>query len=309
MPEDEPRASLQVRSPLQEDRDIAATPSRITRYSKRKAKKTSPDAVTPSSEETVAVGGRVPRVVLRKIKDRSRKKKRIADSEKDPNTAPGDTSSVGMSTESDASEPKTGNRKRATIAITEEDSDVEYTGTEILDPEYTSKLRSSGSKPGSGLTGNPVDPPSHDRRVVNRRRKKDAFRVWTAEEAGEDDDTEFCPENLKIMGATAIGAIGIDCLKTTEYERKNSPNINGAISGVMKRKLRRAADVINTLVFKAESKSDPTFLRIRNRELEAEVEKLRLEEVLRKRETEEMRAIVADLKREALSSLPLNSTN
>ncbi|KMQ89974.1 grip domain-containing protein rud3 [Lasius niger] len=303
MLEDESRVPPQVSllPKTQGDLAMTSTPSRVTRSSKRKAKKTSPDAITPSSEEIATTTGRVPKIVLRKVKDRSRKKEpRVVESEEDPNTALEDTSSVGMSTESDTSEQQKTGKKRATKTISEEDSNIEYTGTEFVDPEYTNKLRSSGTKAGRESTKNLAKSPSQDldRRVANRRKKKDSFRIWSAAEDGEDDDTEFCPEDLKIMGATAIGAIGIDCLKTTEFERKNSPNINGAISGIMKRKIRRAADVINTLVFKAESKGDPTHLRIRNRELEAEVERLRLEEVLRKREMEDMRAIVADLKKE-----------
>ncbi|KMQ91492.1 reverse transcriptase [Lasius niger] len=301
MLEEEPRIPPQVSLMPETQSDLAmtSTPSRVTRSSKRKAKKTSPDAITPSSEEIGTTIGRVPKIVLRKVKDRSRKRKpRVVESEEDPNTAQEDISSVEMSTESDTSEQQ--KKKSTAKTISEEDSDVEYTGTEVMDPEYTNKLRSSGTKAIREPTKKPAKSPPQDldRRVMNRKKKKDSFRIWSAAEDGEDDDTEFCPEDLKIMGATAIGAIGIDCLKTTEFERKNSPNINGAISGIMKRKIRRAADVINTLVFKAESKGDPTHLRIRNRELEAEVEKLRLEDVLRRREMEEMRTIVNDLKKE-----------
>ncbi|KMQ94773.1 hypothetical protein RF55_5060 [Lasius niger] len=302
--EDESRVPPQLTSlpGVNEDLALTSTPSRNTRSSKRKSKKVSPDAITPSSEETAIAANRVPKIVLRKVKERSKKrmKSRTAESEEDTATTPEDTSSARMSADSDISEPVTRSKKRIAKAITEEKSDVEYTGTDYLDPEYSNKLRSGNNRVRQESTENIAESPSQDmsRRVHNRRQKKDFFRVWSAAEDGEDDDTEFCPEDLKIMGATAIGAIGIDCLKTTEFERKNSPNINGAISGIMKRKIRRAADVINTLVYKAETKGDPAFLRIRNRELEAEVEKLRLEEVLRTREMDDMKAIVADLKRE-----------
>ncbi|KMQ92506.1 hypothetical protein RF55_7492 [Lasius niger] len=69
------------------------------------------------------------------------------------------------------------------------------------------------------------------------------------------------------MGATAVGAIGINCLEIAEEERKN----------------------------KAEAKGDPTYIRIRNKELESEIEKMMLEEILKNRE---MRIIVANLKKE-----------
>lgn len=208
-----------------------------------------------------------------------------------------------MSAESDPSESDGGSRKQVIAKgtdISADVSDVEYTGTEYLDPEYTKKLRSSSKNKEreSKVEVAKSTTQEQPKKTTTRRKKKDTMRVWSSTEDGEDDETDFCPEDLKIMGATAIGAIRIDCLKTTENERKNSPNINGAVSGIMKRKIQRAADVINTLVYKAESKGDPTWLRIRNKELESEIEKLKIEEVLRNREVEDMRAIVADLKRE-----------
>ncbi|KMQ87839.1 myosin heavy chain-like protein [Lasius niger] len=210
-----------------------------------------------------------------------------------------------MSTESDLSESEGGTKKRITTKSTDtsasgEDSEVEYTSTEYLDPEYTKKLRSSGKNKEQVSEAKSAKSPVREstRKAETKRKKKDTMRVWSSAEDGEDDDTDFCPKDLKIMGATTIGAIGIGCLKITENERKNSPNINGAVSGIMKRKIRRAADVINTLIYKAESKGDPTYLRIRNRELESQVEKMKLEEILRNREMEDMRTIVADLKKE-----------
>ncbi|KMQ92971.1 gag-pol polyprotein [Lasius niger] len=246
---------------------------------------------------------KVPKVVLRKIKERSRKK-RPKNLEEVPEVISGETSSTRMSAESDPSESDDGSRKQPITKgtdISADESDVEYTGTEYLDPDYTKKLRSSvknevkGSKVDVAKSATQEEQP---KKTTTKRKKKETIRVWSSTEDGEDDETDFCPEDLKIMGATAIGAIGIDCLKTAENERKNSPNINGAVSGIMKRKIQRAADVINTLVYKVESKGDPTWLRIRNRELESEVEKMKIEEVLRNREVEDMRAIVADLKRE-----------
>ncbi|KMQ89741.1 gag-pol polyprotein [Lasius niger] len=213
-----------------------------------------------------------------------------------------------MSTESDLSgvEGKSKkNPKSIDISDIEEDTDIEYKGTEYLDPEYldpeyTRKLRSSHKNKIRISTDRSDKSPSQEKPkgMNSRKKKKNEMRVWSSTEDGEDDEADFCPEELKIMGATAIGAIGIDCLKIAEKERKNSPNINGAVSGIIKRKIQRAAEVINTLTYKAEAKGDPTHMRIRNRELEAEVERLKLEEILRKRETDEMRTIVADLKKE-----------
>ncbi|KMQ90344.1 hypothetical protein RF55_9461 [Lasius niger] len=101
------------------------------------------------------------------------------------------------------------------------------------------------------------------------------------------------------MGASAVGALGLNCLKTANYLRGNKcEGINGRINGQIKRKMEKAMDVINTLIYKAEAAGDPALLKIKNRELSAQVKKLKLNEVLMKREVEEMRHMMEDLKKE-----------
>lgn len=99
------------------------------------------------------------------------------------------------------------------------------------------------------------------------------------------------------MGATAAGSLALGCLDDVEGERKNSPNINGQVSGSMKRKLIKAKKVINTLIYKAEASGDPALLRLRNRELTEEVQRLKLNEVV-KRELDDMKSLVDSLRKE-----------
>ncbi|CAL1672758.1 unnamed protein product [Lasius platythorax] len=99
------------------------------------------------------------------------------------------------------------------------------------------------------------------------------------------------------MGATAAGSLGLECINNVESERKNSPNINGQVSGRMKKKLKRAKKIINTLVYKAEASGNPALLRLKNRELTDEVQSLKLNEVVIKRELEDMRSLVDSLRR------------
>lgn len=99
------------------------------------------------------------------------------------------------------------------------------------------------------------------------------------------------------MGATNVGSIGLNCLVSVESMRAKSKNLQSGISGRMRRELDRAKDVIKTLIYKAETTGDPTFLRIKHRELTDKVEKFELAEVLRNREIEEMRGIIENLKK------------
>lgn len=87
-------------------------------------------------------------------------------------------------------------------------------------------------------------------------------------------------------------------MKEVERMRAKSKNLQGSISGKMRSNLTKAIEAINTLVLKAESKGDPAKLRIDNRALREEIEKMKLEEVLRQREMEELRAIVNTFKGE-----------
>lgn len=95
-----------------------------------------------------------------------------------------------------------------------------------------------------------------------------------------------------------MGSLGLDCLANVERMRSRSKNLQGGISGKMRRDLERAREVINTLIYKAEALGDPAFLRIKNKELLAQIEKSKLDEILRNREMEEMRGMIQDLKKE-----------
>lgn len=55
------------------------------------------------------------------------------------------------------------------------------------------------------------------------------------------------------MGTIGIGSIGLDCLANIESIRAKSKNLQGGVSGKMRRDLDRAKEVINTLIYKAEA--------------------------------------------------------
>lgn len=152
--EDEPQLQKQQQGAPDTEPSVTSTPRNKTGV-KRKAKKSSPDAPTASDEELEA-GQKEPWVILRKLKSRAKKKKPF-DVETDEDAVLGESSSADMPTVSEHSVDRTEKKKKGCkkqpvrkgddISASEVDSDVEYKGTEYLDPNYSKKLRSrSGNK-------------------------------------------------------------------------------------------------------------------------------------------------------------------
>lgn len=67
------------------------------------------------------------------------------------------------------------------------------------------------------------------------------------EEVGKD----FAPQELRIMGANSVGAMGLDYLANIESMRSRSRNLQGGISGKMRKDIEKTKDVINTLIYKS----------------------------------------------------------
>ncbi|KMQ87991.1 hypothetical protein RF55_12598 [Lasius niger] len=273
----------------QETSVAASTPTTGT---KRKAKKVSPDAF---SEDEPGTSGtqRAPRVILRKLRTRKRKPIEVDDRVEE-------ISSASVSADSDwVMEREEG---------ANEDSELEITGTQQLDagsarklrPKKKAPIRRSSSKSSTRKDSDlETAPKANTSQGSNKgKRKSRVRRKSLTSSEDEDEDSNFAPEELRAMGATAAGSLGLECINDVESERKNSPNINGQVSGRMKKKLKRAKKIINTLVYKAEASGDPALLRLKNRELTDEVQTLKLNEVVIKRELEDMRSLVDTLRRE-----------
>ncbi|CAL1672233.1 unnamed protein product [Lasius platythorax] len=286
--------AIEVEPPIQcPETIIVQTPSVIA-GTKRKARKVSPDA--PSEEEPgLSSTQLVPRVVLRKLKSRKRKPKDVVDEPVE------EVSSVQMSMDSDW-----GSEHRDLIG---EDSELEITGVQQLDVSTARSLRPNRKKAAPPRIVESKSSAKNDSDSEVGRRKKKAQGNGKSKKKGrarrrsltssdEDENSNFAPVELRAMGATAAGSLALGCLDNVEEERKNSPNINGQVSGRMKKKLIRVRKVINTLIYKAEASGYPTLLRLRNRELTEEVQKLKLNEVVVKRELDDMKSLVDTLRRE-----------
>lgn len=129
-----------------------------------------------------------------------------------------------------------------------------------------------------------------------RRGQKVSIEISSDEEEGKD----FAPQDLRSMGVISVGAIGLDCLASIESMRSKSKNLQGGVSGKMRRDLDRAKEVINTLIFKSEAAGDPSFLKMKNKELTAQIRKLEMEEVRKDKKIGELTGMLVDLKKEIM---------
>lgn len=108
---------------------------------------------------------------------------------------------------------------------------------------------------------------------INKRKKKKTDT--SSEEDNKEED--FAPEALRNMDVTKVGALGIDYLKSIESMRAKSRNLHGGISGKIRKNLQNTTDIINTLIYKVTATGDPAKLKIENRVLMDQIEKLKLE--------------------------------
>lgn len=92
---------------------------------------------------------------------------------------------------------------------------------------------------------------------------------------------------LERVEASELGETILEWARELEYLRAKCGNLQGRISGRMKLNITRIQEGVSMLVSRVAIKGDPTFLRIKNKELEAKVkeltrEKERLEERARR---------------------------
>lgn len=134
----------------------------------------------------------------------------------------------------------------------------------MFNEEYSSVLMSTESEKGT-------DTESHEPGEISseakKRRDSQIASIEISSEEEEEVGKDFAPQDLRSMGTIGVGSIGLDCLANVESMRAKSKNLQGEVSGKMRRDLDRAKEVINTLIYKSEAAGDPSFLKMKNREL------------------------------------------
>lgn len=111
-------------------------------------------------------------------------------------------------------------------------------------------------------------------------------------------DEEIDVKLLKTMTASDIGNQIIDYAQDFDVIRAKSKNIQGTLSGEMRKRINYVKEAVRTLQEKADEKGDPQILRQKIDDLKKEIKEGKREEERRDRELSEMKDIIKKLKDE-----------
>lgn len=128
-----------------------------------------------------------------------------------------------------------------------------------------------------------VDPDDAERKVIAR--------------TGQAPE-HFTEDVLNAMTASDLSAQALDYLEHIEVIRSKSGKLQGGLSGELRRRKQCLDDIVRALQYKAESKSDPEFLKHKISELQKEIKRNKMEEEKRKREVSELRDVIAELRKD-----------
>lgn len=110
---------------------------------------------------------------------------------------------------------------------------------------------------------------------VNKSKGKASVRRDSEEREAESFGDSIGPPHMVAMSAATLGACAMEWAGDLEDCRAKSRNIQGSVSGAMKRNIAKLKDVICTLVGKAEASGDPSFLRVQLCKLSRQVKMLK----------------------------------
>ncbi|KMQ88060.1 type iii desmin [Lasius niger] len=217
-----------------------------------------------------------------------------------------------MSTDSENSTGK--NRENVMeqpTPISDVDLDVEITGIQRESSVQTRSLRSGKKSPqipraeSSGRSGGsssvrkePTDSGKSTRTKKNKNKKIPKMPSSSSEK--EDESEVFAPAEFRVMSATNVGALGLEYLRKVKNLRCTSKGLNGEVSGEIKRKLARAIDIVNTLIFKAEDTGNPDSMKLKNKSHIVKLKKYKIEDIRRKKELDDMKAAAEALEKDVL---------
>lgn len=172
-----------------------------------------------------------------------------------------------------------------------------------IDPSFVDLTEvaecSSSSRMSAAAEQSAEEEAIHKRRSKTRKKRSTGKRSnFSSCPSDDGSDSDYIPGEYAALGASAVGAIGLQALEMAENERSISPNIKGEARGRIRRKIKKAVDVINSLMYKAEATGDPSSLKAQNRKLSHEIMELKRLDVVRQREVDDMKVIIDKLKKE-----------
>lgn len=169
--------------------------------------------------------------------------------------------------------------------------DAEIMGESTVDEEGENKKKKIGRE---GLRSRKI-----------KEEKTEETHSKTENELHTEEDMEELNEalagvvgvNMASMPSHSLDATAMEWINEVEDGRKRSRNIQGAISGMMKRNLEQARDAIATLMMRAEEKGDQWYLRSENKEKHAQILALR-------KEVADLRELVEELRKQLMEKPP-----
>lgn len=92
---------------------------------------------------------------------------------------------------------------------------------------------------------------------------------------GSEPQASSEAEKYGHMAATAVGALALEWLEEIEDIRSKTSNMQGRLSGHLKKNVLKLKEIVQSLVGKAEAAGDPLFLKMRNSELSQQLSEAR----------------------------------
>lgn len=134
------------------------------------------------------------------------------------------------------------------------------------------------------------------KKVKEERGEKTEEKQCTGGEMEELDEAlaEVVGLDIASMPSHSLGSTAMEWINEVENGRKRSRNIQGGISGMMKRNLEQARDAIAALMIRAQEKGDQWYLRMENKEQHTQILALRKEVAELREQMEDLRKQLAE---------------
>lgn len=112
--------------------------------------------------------------------------------------------------------------------------------------------------------------------------------------ATRSSDPNVGEVGMDVLSAASLGIKINEWADEIEEMRGKSKNLQGKVSGLMKIKINRIKEAVISLVMKAEAVGDPTFLRMRNKELDIKLKNMEKENIILKENIKKMKQVRID---------------
>lgn len=193
--------------------------------------------------------------------------------------------------------------KRGNMTVHSADDEMEVEGERGKKRKESESPRTVARKLDSDDSGGDEIPPTP--RKGKQRRQKDGARSLGTSPPGMEgspynpSQTDAKRKKLQEKSSEDLARIAAEWLEELDVLRAKSSNLQGPVSGQMKKRLRGMGKVIEIFMERNEATGDVLFLRERNRELEAQVRASKMSEDRVREDLASAEEEIRKLKREA----------